>query len=130
MEDLESDGTRYIHTITGWRRSLLNLTEAKALLNYRDIRSVLKWCEDNDVFVIEQGNTKVVNLAEFILAFYKPFILHLKHSKENWKELLMSYVCADMTELIDDGTSIRRLKNPAPKKSDIESSFIKKMRGL
>jgi hypothetical protein len=129
MEEINSEEVWYTHTLSKWKRAIIDVKDVMALLKYRDVRSVLNWCKEHDVFVLNQGNTQVVNQAEFILAFYKPFLKHLKRTKENWKELFMDYVCGNVSGIL----SVKRdkpISNHYSPKTKLETSFLKKMKNL
>ncbi len=132
MEDLTVDSHDSMPKLDNWRYAIVDLHEIKSVLRYDDIRSVLKWCRTNEVFVISQGNAQVVNLIEFILAFYKPFLEHLKRTKENWKTLFWNYVCANVSEILSEKKEQeQKLKtNQYRPKTKIETAFLKKMKDL
>lgn len=115
-------------------KDFLTLNEVKKMLNYSDNRSVRNWCSDNGVFVIHQGNAKIVNKIEFTLAFQKPLIQHLKRTHKNWKERLSNYMNLDLNDSIlneDYSNSIENLPTTNYKpKSEIEKSFLKNMNEL
>lgn len=113
-----------------WQDTIVDLHAIKSVLNYRDLRSVLKWCRENEVFVIAQGKTQVVNLIEFILAFYKPYLDHLKRTKENWEVLFWNYVCANMSEILEEKREQQEIVNQYKPKTNVERSFLKKMKDL
>ncbi len=119
MEDYPK-GMLYAHGLEQWKRFILDIREVMQLLKYKDVRSAIKWCEDNDVFVFTQGNTQIVTQVEFILAFYKPFIDHLKRTQENWKELFVSYISGDVRSFVGDASMSMRSDTSQP---DIKQSF-------
>lgn len=130
MEDLTFESQDFVPMLSNWQDTIIDLHEVKVVLNYRDIRSVLKWCRENEVFVLSQGNTQVVNLIEFILAFYKPYLEHLKRTKENWKTLFWDYVCANVNGILTDKREQLEIANQYKPKTNVEQSFLQKMKNL
>lgn len=130
MEDLTFESQDFVPMLSNWHDTIIDLHVIKSVLNYRDVRSVLKWCRENEVFVISQGNAQVVNLIEFILAFYKPYLDHLKRTKENWKTLFWDYVCANVSGILSEKREQRQKKNQYKPKTNIETSFLEKMKDL
>lgn len=113
-----------------WQNAIIELKEIKKVLNYQDIRSVCNWCKKNNVFVLSQGNTQVVNLIEFILAFYKPYIDHLRKTEANWKTLFLKNIKANLDEILDDKDELKSSQNNYKPKSNLEKSFLKKLKEL
>ena len=108
----------------------LGLDELKKMLNYKDNRSVINWCQNNEVYLISQGNTHVVNRTEFKLAFYKPLIDRLKRTKENWKEIVSAYLNGKIENLLIDFASNKKPVSHYSPKSKIEKSFLQKMKKI
>jgi len=108
----------------------LGLDELKRMLNYKDNRSVINWCQNNSVYVISQGNNHVVNRSEFKLAFYKPLIDRLKKTKENWKELVTNYLSGQIDALLTDSGTDKPVISKYSPKSQIEKSFLNKMKKI
>lgn len=128
---ISSEGeSAMIQMLSNWQDTIIDLHVLKSVLNYRDIRSVLKWCRDNEVYVLSQGNAQVVNLIEFILAFYKPYLEHLKRTKENWKTLFWDYVCANVNGILAEKREQREMANQYKPKTNVERSFLQKMKNL
>lgn len=98
--ELDNEMQGVMQSVTHPLFELMELFKVKNLLNYHDIRSVIRWCSKNHVFIIKQGNKKYVNKWEFILSFYKPFIIHLKQKHKNWKELFLHYLNGELTQLL------------------------------
>jgi hypothetical protein len=111
---------------------LVELLKVKALLNYKDLRSVIQWCTKNKVFIIRQGNKKYVNKWEFIISFHKQFIKHLKEKHKNWKEIFIAYIKGDLRELVSSPEEKleRGTANGYKPKTDIEISFMSKIKKL
>ena len=130
MEDLTFDNQDYIPMLDNWQYAIVDLHEIKLVLHYQDLRSVLKWCRENEVYVLSQGNAQVVNLIEFILAFYKPYLDHLKRTKENWKTLFWDYVCANLSGILAEKREQRGIANQYKPKTNVETAFLKKMKDL
>lgn len=133
MEDFAPDGTSYIHTSIRWKHAIIELEEVMVLLKYKDVRSVLKWCKKHKVFVLNQGNAQVVNHIEFVLAFYRPYMEHLKQTKENWKELFVDYVCGNVINIL--GGEKVKSRDPDQDSEVIRSSrrksaFLEKVKNL
>ena len=133
MEDFKSEGEAYTLTLSKWKRVIMDVKEIMTVLKYKDVRSVLNWCNEHGVFVLNQGNIQVVNQVEFILAFYKPFMHHLKRTKENWKELFVDYVCGNVKNLVGIEKQEKEEEQSSEnyvRRSDIESSFLEKMKAI
>ncbi len=113
-----------------WSRLIIDVNEIKVVLKYKDIRSVIKWCNHHNVFVLNQGKTQAVNHIEFILAFYRPFMEHLKQNQENWKERFLDYILGNMTNLIDGAEKPRIEQSSYKPKSALEKAFLQKMKTL
>lgn len=112
----------------------LTLNEVKKMLNYHDTRSARNWCMSNDVFVIQQGNSKLVSRVQFLLAFQKPFIEHIKRTHSDWKQRLSDYMNTNFKGLLDSQDcglkeQIQQTSNYKPK-SESEKSFLKNMKEL
>ncbi|MEZ4921888.1 MAG: hypothetical protein R2780_01840 [Crocinitomicaceae bacterium] len=107
----------------------MELTEIKEMLNYKDLRSVLKWCEKNAVFVFNQGNMQLVNRIEFLLAYHKPFMDHLQRTCKNWKEEFVKFVEGDLKGLLKDQETKTPILRYKPK-SNAEKSFLEKIKTL
>jgi hypothetical protein len=57
-------------------------------INKMDIRTALKWCEDNDVNVFSDTSGKFVIQAEFELAYNRPIVeLYKKRYGEQWRNV-------------------------------------------
>ena len=57
-------------------------------INKKDIRSVLKWCEDNDVNVISDSSGKFIIQSEFNAAYNKPIReVYKKIYGDQWLEV-------------------------------------------
>ena len=129
MEEINSEGVWYTPTLSTWKQVIIDVKDVMTVLKYRDIRSVLNWCKQHEVFVLSQGNTQVVNHVEFIFAFYKPFLMHLKRTKKNWKELFVHYVCGNVSDIL-----IQNEDKPIPHhyspKTELETAFLKKLKKL
>lgn len=130
MEDLTFESQDFVPMLNNWQDTIISLHVLKSILNYRDIRSVVKWCRENEVFVLSQGNAQVVNLIEFILAFYKPYLEHLKRTKKNWKTLFWDYVCANVHGILTEKREQREIANQYKPKTNVERSFLQKMKNL
>ena len=106
------------------------LSKLKEILGYKDMRSVIEWCEKNGVYIMHQGNRQVVNSCEFLLSFYKPFINHLKSKHENWKELFINYLDGNLVEILSCSASKILPSKPYRAKSVNEKSFLQKLKDL
>lgn len=107
---------------------ILGISEVMQMLNYKDLRSVLNWCAANEVMVISQGNIRVVNRTQFILAFYKPLIEHLKCKHSDWQNKFSAILDGSFSDLID--RSKTQKANCYSPKSKAEKDFLSKMKGL
>lgn len=119
----------YISYTKETKSSLMELWEIKNMLNYKDLRSVLRWFAQNKVFVLQQGNGQYVNRVEFLIAFHKPLIEHLKRNGKNWKQLFVHYVQGDLENLLQDENTPELVKKYKAN-SEAEKSFLKKIRTL
>lgn len=120
-----------IPTLGNWQDAIVDLHLVKSVLNYRDVRSALNWCKAHEVYVLSQGKTQVVNLIEFILAFYKPYLEHLKRTKkENWKTVFLNYVSANVSGILSEKREQQQKKNQYKPKTNVETAFLKKMKDL
>jgi len=131
---LDSFCESYIFENNEQSNQFLTLNRVKQMLNYSDSRSALNWCKENGVFVIHQGNAKVVSRVEFLLAFQKPLIEHLKRNHKNWKDRLSNYMKLNLNDSIlseynSDTIETHVTTNYKPK-SEIEKSFLKNIKEL
>lgn len=131
---LDSFCESYIFENNEQSNQFLTLNQVKQMLNYSDSRSARNWCNENGVFVIHQGNAKIVNRVEFLLAFQKPLIEHLKRTHKNWKERLSNYMNLNLNDSIlsenNSDTSETQVTTNYKPKSEIEKSFLKNMKEL
>lgn len=116
-------------------KGLLQIEEVKKILNYKDLRSTINWCVQHHVFVIQQGNSKSVCKSEFLLAFQKPYIEHLKSRFENWQEKFTDYMESNYPRLLETNNAASKLKNQNlssnyKPQSEIEKLFLKNMKDL
>jgi hypothetical protein len=56
----------------------ITIDELKEKLNYDDLRSVRRWCKNNNVIIIKQGKSEIVSEVNFEEAFDRPMINKLK----------------------------------------------------
>lgn len=105
---------------------LIEVSRIKMLLNYSDVRSVIRWCNENHVFIIKQGNRKFVNKNEFILSFYSPFIQHLKNKHKNWKEVFINFLKGELMELLNrmEDHQIKKERKKYQARTNQEMSFL------
>lgn len=107
------------------------LSKLKGMLGYKDMRSVIEWCEKNGVYVMQQGNQKLVNSTEFLLSFYKPFIQHLKSKHKDWKERFIDYLEGNVKNLLTEQEFITiSIQSKTIKEKRVESSFLQKLKNL
>jgi len=118
-----------ISNILSNKLGLLRLKQINVLLGYKDLRSVVSWCSTNEVLVIRQGNGQFVNSAQFIMAFYKPFINSLRESYDDWLERFVLCLKNDIHGLVVDTSVPKQSKSYKPS-SKAESSFLDKMKNL
>ncbi len=113
-------------------KNLLNLDELKKNLGYKDVRSLLNWCEKNSVFVLTHGKTKWVNKVEFLIAFFKPWILELKRRfPEKWSEVFTAHYQGNIESsfnLVNKDKILAHSKYQAS--SDFEREFLTKVQNL
>ena len=118
-----------IHQYQLQDESFLNLSQIQSMLNYKDQRSVIKWCEKHNVYILHQGNSQFVNRSEFFLAFHQPFIKHLQKSTKNWQDQFLKLIKGDLKGLlrVEKGETTMSQYKP---QSKIEKSFLEKMKKL
>jgi hypothetical protein len=69
-----------------------SIEEIKTILGYSDLRTVRKWCIDNNVLIIKQGKTEFVFETNFRLALELPFINKLKKKfGDDWESVYNLY---------------------------------------
>jgi hypothetical protein len=105
---------------------LLNLETLAEFLNFKDPRSVRRWCDKNNVFIIKQGKQECVSQISFEEAFNKPLIVNLKNQYGgDWEEVYKMHQSGDVVGLANlkkDPTSIRRKWKPS---SPVEAYYAK-----
>jgi len=47
------ESSHYISQYSGKSMGLMEIFKLKNILNYKDLRSVINWCSNNDVFIIQ-----------------------------------------------------------------------------
>jgi translation elongation factor EF-Ts len=82
----------YISDTNELNESFMNIEKAMEALNYKDFRSVVRWCKKNGVFIFEQGKRHLISKAEFLASFHKPFMEHLRSTHKNWKEIFEGFI--------------------------------------
>jgi len=120
----------YISTINQIPESYMEIEKAKQTLNYRDIRSVIQWCKKNGVFVFEQGKRLLVSKSEFLTSFHKPFVEHLKRSHENWQEMFEGFIRGEISNSLIIQQEQKVIAHSYSPKSDVEKSFLKKIKEI
>jgi hypothetical protein len=115
-----------------YRFGLLGLEVVKELLAYKDLRSVIKWCKKNDVFILHQGNGQFVNEYEFTLSLYKPFIQALKLKHSNWKVMFLNYLNGELDNLLTTSNEQREkiCSTKYKPKTKVEASFLDKIKNI
>lgn len=105
------------------------LSGLKHILGYKDMRSVLTWCDQNGVCIIHQGNQKWVNKYEFLLSFYKPFIGHLRARHTNWKTIAVHFMEGNLEALL---TSVfgEPVTPHAKKQRKVQTDFLTSLKNL
>jgi hypothetical protein len=82
----------------------ITLQEAASVLNYKDIRSVEKWCERNDVkiFSEDESNKRYIMRMQFEYMRLKKFIQHLKEKyRSEWFDAFKIYISMDITSVVE-----------------------------
>ena len=82
----------------------ITLKEAGNILGYKDARSVLKWCEANNVIVFFEPGTKrkYIIALQFRHARLKKFIEYLKEKyQDNWLDAFQRYESMNITRVIE-----------------------------
>lgn len=109
--------------------SFLDLSQVQNMLNYKDLRSVVKWCQKHKVFVLMQGNSQFVNKTEFLIAFHQPFIKHLQKTSKNWKDQFLKFIEGNVSGLLEIEESSAPISRYVPQ-SNIEKSFLNKIKKI
>ena len=83
------------------------IKEAAAMLSYKDIRSLEKWCNDNGVEIFSEQGTRnrYVIRSQFEYAKEKPIIQYLKLKfKDNWLMAFKAHIDAlHLAEFMEKG---------------------------
>lgn len=84
---------KHVESIIISKMKRISLIKLKEILNRKDLRSVRKWCDVNNVFIYQRGKKdESVHLIEFDLAYDKDFIEHLKRKiGEGWADAYVMY---------------------------------------
>ena len=78
----------------------IGLSELFAYLGYTDIRTVRKWCNNNNVAIIRQGKSEFVYEANFRQVFDRPLINKLREQHgDNWQEVYQLYLDGNIPAL-------------------------------
>ncbi len=105
---------------------LLNIETLADLLNFKDPRSVRRWCEKNNVFIIKQGKQECVSQISFEEAFNMPLIINLKNKYgSDWDVVYKIHQEGDVVGLANlkkDPTSIQRKWKPS---GPVEAYYLK-----
>jgi hypothetical protein len=106
---------------------LLDIETLSELLNLKDPRSVRRWCEKNNVFIIKQGKQECVSQISFEEAFNKPLIINLKNKYgSDWDVVYKMHQEDDVVGLANlkkDPTSIQTKWKPS---SPLEAYYLKR----
>ena len=84
--------------------AIITIKEAAILLNYKDVRSVLRWCEKKgvEVFSEEGSHKKYIIRLQFEYARLNKFIESLKLKfKDNWIDVFKKYTSMNVTDVIE-----------------------------
>lgn len=94
----------------------LYLSNITALINRKDIRSVRKWCIENNLTIHRDGSGEFVYKTEFELAYDMPLInsLRIKHP-EDWKKYYALYKSGKAYETISFNERVPHKKVYKPK---------------
>jgi len=110
---------------------ILTLNDAAILLHYTDTRSVVKWCERNDIpiFSEEGGKRKYIIKQQLEQARLKDFIGYLKNKHgEQWMDAYQSYMNLHLPLFINPNTeekiNLNFKKNTYRPKSEHEKNFL------
>lgn len=127
---LQKNKSSYLEDTDLNNKEFMELNQVKHALNYRDYRSVIQWCQENNVFINHQGNRKLVNRIEFLLSFHKPFLNHLKRIHKDWKERFIAFLNGDLKTLIQTEKELKKRENKYVPRQDIEVSFLNNIKNL
>ncbi|MDZ4664799.1 MAG: hypothetical protein SGJ15_07985 [Bacteroidota bacterium] len=107
----------------------VSINVVMSMLGVSDIRTAVKWCKMNGIFIFKIGKQKCVNRIDLELAIDKPFIESLKEKHpENWKEIYTAYKNRDYLAVLDQksqAVSKSKIKFIAPGESG--NNFLKKV---
>jgi len=95
------------------------------LLGRKDPRSIRKWCDRNNVLIVDDGTNSFVNQADFEIAYNKPIteILKKQHP-DDWEQHYRYYNEGNINGLI----RMRHNNHPSPIRpvNDININRVKK----
>jgi putative IMPACT (imprinted ancient) family translation regulator len=90
----------------------LTIKEAAAMLNYKDIRSLEKWCNENGVEIFSEEGTRNRYLirSQFEYAKERPIIQYLKLKyKNNWLVAFKAHMDAMHLAEFEENNQKRRV---------------------
>lgn len=127
---LQKNKSSYLENTDLNNKEFMELNQVKHALKYRDFRSVIQWCQENNVFINHQGNRKLVNRVEFLLSFHKPFLNHLKRIHTDWKERFIAFLNGDLKTLIQTEKELKQRESNYKPKQRAEVSFLNNIKNL
>ena len=108
----------------------LTLTQIAVLLGYKDLRSVRKWCLNNNVAVLSDNGKKIkyVMQTEFEAVRLKPFTKYLKERYgKDWLTMFYAYLNKNVAEIINFNESrSKKCTNGERKVSNHQGNHEKK----
>jgi hypothetical protein len=103
------------------------IEELRVILKYKDDRSIIKWCEDNDVLIIDQGASTFVFEAEFLETIERPFINKLKaRFGEDWESVYKLYKDGNIPALNILNTSSVTISSTYAPTNDVEKKYLER----
>lgn len=120
----------YISNTNEVNESYMDIEKAMETLNYRDFRSVARWCKKNGVFIIEQGKRHLISKAEFLSSFHKPFMEHLRRTHKNWKEIFDGFIRGQISHLLSEIPDSKTMTRSYKPTSAEEKSFLSNLKNL
>ena len=84
------------------KRLYLSDIVKQKLINRTDIRTIRKWCKENNINVLKDISGEYVMEEDFNLAYNTPLITRLqrKHGKE-WQTVYPYYINGELFKLVD-----------------------------
>ena len=108
----------------------ITLTQIAEFLNFKSLRTVIRWCKRKGIDILHFGKEKYVNLIDFHFVIDHPFIeaLKLKHPKD-WALIYGAYKKMDYETIAKFSAPNSTVNIPTFKvNSKAASSFLTKIK--